>query len=357
MDMKEKKNGLSWSYIGSCIVCHLFWGGVFWFWNRVFLFRCLEGKTLLQSKLILLGMVLGGIALGLIIDLLYFKAAKNPFYNVIIGFGVYTALTYISLRRTLVIVSLMASLVLGILFTLKVMCRPIGDWSRKSRIIGKRIYRAMAGSKAIFGLGLGSICVILGLSVILQGYLIAPTVSPAKYSELMDWSVTNRIEDLVCLTDEDFAELDVEKKLDIAQIVANIEVARLGIPHELNVVASKPAEKKITVLGYYNEAQHLIVINDEYLLRCNAKNLLDTVCHECYHAFQYRMLEEFRFEENGEPAQLNFVSDIYSIEFEHYVSDDKLGYYTQPCEISASEYAQLETTRILSEIEEYTTAG
>ena len=357
MEKKEKINELSRSYIVSCIVCHVFWGGIFWFWNRVFLFRCLEGKTLLQSKLFLLGMVLGGAALGFIIDLMYFKAGKNPFYNVIIGFGVYTALTYISLRRTLIIIALVPSLVLATLFTIRVMCRPIGDKSHKSKIIGKRIYRAMAGSKAIFALGLGSICVILGLSVILQGYSIAPTVNPAKYSELMDWTVTNRIEDLVCLTDDEFVDIAVEKKLDIAQIVANIEEARLGIPHEINVVASKPAQKKTTVLGYYNEAQHLIVINDEYLLHCNAKNLLDTVCHECYHAFQYRMLDEFQFEEDGEPTQLNFVSDIYSIEFEHYVSGDKLSYYTQPCEISASEYAQLETIRIMSEIEEYTAGG
>lgn len=75
------------------------------------------------------------------------------------------------------------------------------------------------------------------------------------------------------------------------QAVANIECRYLGISHELNVVA-KDMEQG-TILGSYSDRTHTISVSVKSLMYDNPYELVDTICHEAYHAYQHCIVDMY----------------------------------------------------------------
>ena len=90
------------------------------------------------------------------------------------------------------------------------------------------------------------------------------------------------------LQEDEWEKLSAQERLDVLQAVANIEQRYLGLPNELNVgVANLDAD----ILGYYTDKTHEIIVSADSLLYDSPWEVLDTICHEAYHSYQYRLVE------------------------------------------------------------------
>lgn len=103
--------------------------------------------------------------------------------------------------------------------------------------------------------------------------------------------------------------------------------------------------------GFYSENFHEIVADYKYA--DNRDHMLNLICHECYHFFQYRLL-------NKEKDKHELVSEEklhkYKKEFADYIDidEDFEGYYNQQCEIDAREYAERMQNVYLRYINDFT---
>ncbi|MBR5974593.1 MAG: hypothetical protein IK020_05350 [Clostridiales bacterium] len=341
---KKKFNSL---YIYISLIIHTFWVITFWIWYRIILFRCLPHHSLHESKCILIGLVICTSIIGMTIDVTYKKDGYFPFLNPIIGFGMYASMSYMFLHSRLVIISLITCCIISIASTLLLFIRNHRGRHGTALSTKKRIHLVLIRSKSIGALGFVFIMVFISLPIIFHGYLIKASVSPAKLSDTGVWTLQNQKESLLLLDEDSWKELSITRRLNICQIIANIETQRLGLHHELNVVVS---DIKSDAFAYYDESQHMIVIDLECLTYSCAAETCNTVTHESFHAMQKQLVNEYS---GNESKEIDTALTTYKHEFENYINPetDKLGYYTQTCEISAREYARLETSMILSQIE------
>ena len=144
---------------------------------------------------------------------------------------------------------------------------------------------------------------------------------------------------LEALYKKNWAKLNVDEKLSGLQAIANVEGEYLGIPHELNVGASNLSEGTV---GYYDDSNHEIVIDIDYLLYESSAKMVNAVAHEAYHAAQHRMIDLYDSVDDS-TKELIFFKEVraYKNEFTQYESgDDFVAYYLQKCESSARAYAK-----------------
>lgn len=146
--------------------------------------------------------------------------------------------------------------------------------------------------------------------------------------------------DVVLLLQEDsWAHLDAAGRLNIMKIIADIEANYLGIP-EVSVCTEVLEEH---TMGYYNDSTRTITLNLSYLANADAQTMLTTICHECYHAYQHRLVELY----NGLNAEdkdllLFFEAAQYREEFANYIdgSENYYAYSSQWCEADSEKYAE-----------------
>ena len=123
---------------------------------------------------------------------------------------------------------------------------------------------------------------------------------------------------------------DYEKKMVIERL-ANSVADDLGLKSKPRI---RYYNKEGGGYGYFDDTNKTININEHYFNKGVApgREVLDTVCHELRHQFQFE----------------NLGFDDVSWSYEHYISyDPKLGNYdayaNQPCEVDSQNYAKLWT--------------
>ena len=165
-------------------------------------------------------------------------------------------------------------------------------------------------------------------------------------------SVTSEVLTLM-LQDYIWETLTLEEWLEVLQVVANIEQAALGLPHELNLITANCDE---LVAGTYYDDKHEITISVDYLLEAESQEVVRTVCHEARHAAQHRMVDAYD-EVRPELKSLEMFQDarIFKKEFSDHAdsSEDILSYYRQKVEIDANAYSDKEMKEYFEQINEY----
>ncbi len=319
---------------------YLYWGFLLWYVYRNILFRCFPTLLLKESRIILLCMIVSSSIIGLFIDRFKNTSGLSPSVNLIIGFGLYTVVTYISIRPPLIVITLIVTVLIMFAYSVRFILQGRNKWPNKSN---RRLFRAVRDVKTILSLGLGVIMLVLGITVLAGGYLFRPTISAAKAEDASEWTIDNKIMTLsLFFDDEQWDAASLEEKLDACQTLANIYQVRWGI-NELNVVASNTSEN---LLGGYKDGEHMIILGMDHLLYDPGPDVCNTVIHEAYHAFERRMVDVYN-EVDDDLKDMYIFEDaaIYKQEFEHYISSDSKdhsAYYDQQCEKAARAYAQAE---------------
>lgn len=337
------------------ILTRIWWIFVGWISYKNTLFRCLGHHSLKVSRFILLGLVIGCSVLGIMMQI---KRQRNNFSAIMdlsACFGLYTVLAYYPIKTRLIVTILLVCLALSVLLSILILGRKVRRRKKYKRILKTRILNAGRATKTIFCLGSASLMAVLIINLVFSSVIVSPTISPinsVKQSNTSVQSVEN-MEDLILLKKEKWEGLSVEKRINVLQVVANNEQCSLGLSHELNVGADNLDQR---LAGYYDDASHQIVVNLDELMYSSSFEMVDTICHEAYHAAQYRMCDAYD-EASDDVKSLILYNDasIYKKEFLTYKdgSDGFCEYYSQKVETDARRYAREASIGYFSRINEY----
>lgn len=307
---------------------------------NAFMMRSVEGMSMGQSRWLLAGMLL--FMLGSVIFLEEEQLTDERWmFNVIMPFGLYTCLTHYSDKPQLFhIVGIAAAVLLVIYAVLMLGWKPALTEDGRRR---RKMPVFCRGARTLASTGM--------IGIMAFSLVNVPAIPNFRHS-VVKQEVTAK--NAVCVGMKMLAKLDEEvwdtlteqEKLDVMQMIANSECDELGLPHELHVGVREIREEG--TLAYYTDDWRRITVDWTHLQEDSSWEVVDTICHEAYHALQHREVEVY-WESDEELRDLKIFDTAkqYIQEFRNYNdgSEDFDGYYEQLLEETARDYARKATDR------------
>lgn len=301
-------------------------------YERVF-FTALPGKTTAWSRVFLVIFVIVLAAVGILLTFKKYKNNVNVAANILIPYEIYTVIAYFPYIPRMVWIFIIISIL--IVSALIILSKIKTNKSTKRRT--HSFYQNLIASKTAVAFCMIIFLVFLGARV-LSGSIIAEP-SPIGTSDTADeWTVSNNIDTVLLLQDNEWTKLNNQEKLDVLEVIANIEIQYLGLNHQLHL---RSDDLQDGVHAYYKHNKYEIVIDIDNLQNSSAMTLLSDLCHECYHSYQYQMIELYNdTSEEYKNMRLFAVVDEYIENFSNYIDarEDFDGYYAQKVEVSARKY-------------------
>lgn len=333
----SKNNSMS---IEGFIWEHIFWALIAWIWYKNIMFRCIGTHSLAESRWLLWETVIVSCIIGIVFEVKNNRNGFSVFCNLMLGFGIYTVLVYMPVRKMLIVVTLSIVAVQSTIFVGLIMCRKIKNKQKTGKIILRRITRSFMVSKQLLAVGLAFIVFVSGAGTFFGSGIANASKKPATKENINEQTIANNIETVLLLQDELWETLTAQQKLDVLQTIANIEQRYLGLPNELNVAAGNLRDG---VLAYYTDNTHEVIISFDSLLNDSSWELLNSVCHEAYHSYQHRLVDAYSSADKTTKSLRIFrKASSYADEFSNYISGetDFCSYYSQDCESDARDYAE-----------------
>ena len=320
---------------------HILWAIVTWIWFDNFLFRCINTYSYMESKIIF-SLVLGiTCVLGILCSIRKNRNEVSVFFNLVMGFGIYTVISYFQIRRHLIILLLSIIIAFSFIISSFILQRQIKRHGISSKTIRIAVYKIAIVSQRITGMGLLVILCIFGGNIIFGPSIIQSSVRPTVTFNSYDSLLVDSIDKIGLLDEKSWTSLTVQEKVGVLQTIANLERSNLGVSNELNVCVVNLEEEGL--LGCYDDSTYKIVIDMDLLLKGSAQDVLRCLVHEAFHSFQYRLLDLWKeTDSNNKYLWIFRKANIYEEEFEHYNNgeEDFSEYYEQECEITARAYAE-----------------
>lgn len=333
--MKDKSSLGPVEYIAECV----FWGLISMIWYKNILFRCLENHSYTESRLFLWGLI----ALYIVVcRFLAFKKTRT-YWTLIIAlvlpYGIYTILSYKNTLGSMIMCILLVASLISLVSAVLILARKVKNPAKKKQIIRRRLYRCFVRTSSVFAVGM----IIIMFPMLLHGAfgatLFKSNVRATTENTKQEQTISNNIDTILKLQESEWVKLSTLEKLDVIQTVANIEAHYLDLPSELNVGTANLPEY---TLAAYSDATHTIYINLSHLENDQATDVLDSCCHEAYHAYQHRLVDAYNSApESSKHLKVYKKAALYVDEFNNYVDgyEDFCSYYFQECESDAREYA------------------
>ena len=177
-----------------------------------------------------------------------------------------------------------------------------------------------------------------------------------KSSTLPENTIESNIETLALLQDDTWSSLSMTDRIDVLQTIADIEAAYWGLPHKLTVITSHTSEN---VLGHYIDHTHTITIGTDLLQHGSSRDILETLTHEAYHAYEYRLADVYEdVPDDLKNLRLLNRAKVYSEELNNYTNseDDLIGYLFQIVEFDSEAYSMAAVERYYDAINTYLNA-
>ncbi len=317
---------------------HVFWGALMIILYKILCFRCVPDLTYRTSKLLLWGLVLVFSAVGIALTWGRRRNNLSLYANIALPFETYTVISYWpNMKRAIAAAVAVAGTVI-LVYCLMVMCRKIENGEGRRAVFARRIRNSLLGGRAIAAVCLSLLIIPLGVKAAFGYSLFQPSVSPVASANAEKYTIAQNLDELCKLEEGTWETLDTGARLDLLQTVANIEDAYLGLPHELNVVAANLGD---SIVGQYDDSTHTIAVSTDYLETHTAHEMLDTICHEAYHAYQHRVCDAHdALNDSYKDLLLFYRAGIYEDEFANYDGGDNFDvYYSQQVEVDSRNYA------------------
>ena len=254
-------------------------------------FHIIEGLTLNITNYIFFGIIVISGTLGVIIA----PERRNKFslfVNTVMPFEIITIVLYYSELKAVIYICLAVALMISAKCTISLARKPIrtDNKEKKRKIKLRRLCFCGPYIRSTFAVVF--VGVLVGLMVI--SYIIPSAVAMFDGEKAVVPSSENYHENTIkgnyerlsaLLNEDEWNTYSEKEKSAVLQLVCNIEATFLGLDHELNLKIDNTRQ----ISGAYNEKTHTITICnlEEYA----PKELLDTICHESYHAMQWKVIE------------------------------------------------------------------
>lgn len=334
--MKDKSTMSLGAYLFDC----LFYTAFSMIWYKNLLFRCMPGRTYTESKTILWVMI----GLSILICAYALNRRMRTGWTVttalVVPFGLYTVLTYIKTVGNWMPIVLVSAVALVVIYSVFIMTRKFKNRRNKGKVIKRRLHRCCVASQSIVAIALLVVMGTIGAQGVFGDNILNSSISATANNQSVPQTISNNIDTILLLQEEEWANLTTQEKLDILQTVANIEAHYLGLPNELNVGTANLDEN---TLACYNDRTHTISIDLNHLENDSVYDVLNSCCHEAYHSYQHRLVDAYNAaDENSRGLRIYKLAVQYGQEFNNYVDGDHdfCSYYYQDCEIDARDYAE-----------------
>lgn len=247
--MKDKSTMSLGAYLFDC----LFYMAIAMICYKNLLFRCLPGRTCDESKTVLWVMI----GLSILICAFALNRSMRTGWTVttalVVPFGLYTVLTYIKTVGNWMLIVLASAVTLSVIYTVLLMIRKIKNRRNKGKVIKRRLHRCCVTSQSIVAIALLMVMGIIGAQGVFGDNILNSSISATANNQSVPQTISNNIDTILLLQEEEWANLTTQEKLDILQTVANIEAHYLGLPNELNVGTANLDEN---TLACYNDRTH-----------------------------------------------------------------------------------------------------
>jgi len=302
---------------------------LFWMKDQLFTHVALGGKIWNRAILMLIYIYIM-VALKFLIE--HYWTKKNLFWLLFVGFT--PAAVILSVRwyskGSVVVIFAAAAMIVYSLVLLWQMIGGRGNWE-------VRVRRWKKGMERI----LGCFCILafVGGAAGKIGITEADQKLELVISERENLFETNEAY-LRLWQDEEFSQLNKTEKMELFQKLADLECQYLGIDP---VIVEQEKYENEKQRGYYSEYGRILSISKK-LLDADRMDALETLLHECHHAYAHDLVNYVVIADLLEKTELRMFREVYRLKdaFENYVEaeEDYTAYYWNPVEVEARAYAK-----------------
>lgn len=304
------------------------------------------------SMVLLTASVIAGLVAGILVTCQRHRNYVSIFCNTILSFGPYFLVSFWNITRTPLILAGAAAVIAVLSYCGLLLVNYIGTKEKGS---GRQWFRAgFFRSRALVSIVLALLLFATGLrpffGLPLLGFQAdAPDLSATGEE---GETIAKNMDTVLLLQEDAWHNLDTAARLQVMKTIADIEANYLGI--EPLAVCTDTLDADI--MGHYTDADNAITLNLRHLSTADARTMLSTLCHECYHAYQYRLVALYdRMDEEAKELLLFQEASYYKDEFTNYIdgTQDLEGYSRQWCERDSESYAEKAVTDYYYRIYQY----
>lgn len=261
--------------------------------------------------------------------------------NVIMGYGVFSVIIYKNDYPTLIytiIVLAIIGVIVNVLLIWRCNKNKRGE-NTDNQLITRKI---VSNSYNIIAYCLGALVLILSLNTLIGLSFLNPSIEATKNNNN---TIDNNSEVISKLKEKKWRKLSVNNKMDIAQIIVNIEGEYLGLSNPIIIGGDNLSMNK---LAEYNYRTKKIMIDINHLQYAESSDVLNSLLHECYHSCQDEYVAIY--DDTKKKYKDNYIlkeAKQYKKELNNYKKasgDDAKSfdnYYSQMIEHDARRYAEL----------------
>lgn len=170
-----------------------------------------------------------------------------------------------------------------------------------------------------------------GLAIIVIGCVLLAYTSIKGCKSLID-----DVDYKPFLKTEQWACLSSQERINVLVYIQEQQLEKLNINYDITLQTSN---LKSPVVGCYINNKKTILIDEDYLMKKSAKDVVSVLCHEVYHAYQYSLIDYYyTLDQSLQKIPLFDVIEKYEYEFKNYITEGA-GYKNQSVEIDANDYA------------------
>lgn len=341
-------------------IINMVYGNMIFLWiYYVTIFYAMKGFSELQSFILLIVMVFMGALLDLILLGRYACNWRNIVITIPLIPGGYTVYTYLYYRSDWCKEMLCVTGMLWGSYVIVLFVRRIEEKAKRRRIILSRMRRAYWGAKCVGAL----VCTIFIIIAFIDTYF-PDTYIPHRRLGCVFWveetayndedSLAANMEQVLKMQPEEYSKLTVDEKVELLQVMADIQGRYLGLDRRVTVKTSSLENDK---LGYYRDTAAVIQIDTEHLSD-DPQSVLETLYHEMFHAAQHQYAHIYdQVSEENKKSYFLMDAEIYAEEIENYVNgeNDILEYYSQKLEQDARAHGIIDAQQVYDRIDEYLT--
>lgn len=313
----------------------------------------IPGLTTFQSEIIYWLLMIILIPLGTYITFEKRRNFLSVIVNVLLPLEIYITLTTFSYIPAAYHIVLPFACGLSWLYFAMIIRQKIKQRRYAKEIIRNRIKHALLGARTIIAVCLLCISIPVCVKSVLGQGLVSSNVETKVETESDQWTLSNNIEVVALLHEDNWKTLSLQEKLDVLGVCKNIEMNYLGITQEIELIAEDLEEG---TLGTYKSNDNTIAIDIEHLKNDEPKLVLTSLTHECKHVYDMACVDLFNSIDD-DAKKLRLFKNIakFDEEFSNYIDgdEDELGYYFQMVEVSARQYSEQAVEEYFEAINKY----
>lgn len=325
-------------------------------WYNNLFFMSINRKTVFESYVILIVMIAITVVINVFFTIRWRRNIASEITAVLIPFGLYSYITYGTYMPKIykVIVLVVTGLcVIAVVFIFVAVVRARAKRRRKC-MKAKLTYLSVRFIGAVASV---SFMICIFCRIYIRGGLLLPEQN-AVSTYGGEYTIAGNMDTILLLQEEEWKELSLDERMDVLQCICNIESNYLGLTREIHIYTSKLDDH---VMGYYNDFTSSIQISIDLLESGDPSEILDTVCHEMFHAAQHRYVEIYEgLDDESKKSYFLYNASVYADEFKNYKSGREsedisaiVEYYGQRCEYDARSYAKESVEDYYQRIGEY----